>query len=123
MTLSNIEAVRARCGLPSNCSKCGSLAVFVIESRVTGSARRRRKRCDRCGFRETTYEITRDEYKELKGKWRPKPKPSNTPHKANCNTCLYWDELGGNGEHCDMDFPEAGGWFADECSCYQKRSK
>jgi len=109
MAMSNIEAVRARCGLPSNCSQCGSLAVFILETRNTATARRRRKRCDRCGFRETTYEISQAEYKALiKGKTTPKAKPS-----LSCDTCIHWETTS-----CGFDFPEAGGWFAADCSCY-----
>jgi hypothetical protein len=109
MTVSNIEAARARAALPSNCSSCGSLAVFVIESRNTANARRRRKRCDRCGHRETTYEISQEEYKALtKGKTTPEAKPS-----LSCDTCIHWETTS-----CGMGFPEAGGRFAAECSCY-----
>ena len=110
MTVSNIEAVRARCGLPSNCSQCGSLAVFILETRNTATARRRRKRCDRCGHRETTYEISQEEYKALK---RGKALPRETTPSVQCNTCIHW-----NATSCGLDFPEAGGRFAAECSCY-----
>jgi hypothetical protein len=112
MSFSNIEAVRARNGLPSNCPGCGQLSLMVLESRANGSARRRRKACTKCGHRLTTYEITQEEYRQLKGKG--KSKPAATPHELNCSTCVHWREGG-----CGMDFPEAGGWFADECSCYQ----
>jgi transcription elongation factor Elf1 len=116
MSLSNIEAVRARNGLPSSCPACGQLSLMVLESRDNGSARRRRKACIKCGHRLTTYEITQEEYRQLKGKGKlkPRPKPSATPHEFNCSTCVHWEESG-----CGLDFPEAGGWFADECSCYQ----
>ena len=117
--LSNIEAARARCALPSNCSACGSLAVFIIESRVTGTARRRRKRCARCGFRETTFEISAALYNELRGKAQRHKDPQGKAQrhkepKLSCQDCIHWETTS-----CGMDFPEAGGCFAADCSCYQ----
>ena len=110
MTVSNIEAVRARHGLPNNCPECGSLAVFILETRNAGTAKRRRKRCDRCGHRETTYEITQQEYFRLrKGKASVEPEPP----RLSCDSCTHWKTTS-----CGMDFPEAGGKFAAECSCY-----
>ena len=114
MAMSNIEAARARAALPSNCSSCGSLAVFIIESRNTATARRRRKRCERCGHRETTYEISQDLYRQLLGKSRSSPGPKPGPQGSRtCSSCIHWETTS-----CGFDFPEAGGWFAADCSCY-----
>jgi len=91
---SNIEAARARAALPSNCSECGSLAVFVLESRTTAKARRRRKECARCGHRSTSYEIDAKLYKELIGQSRssPGPKVAKAEPKPDCKDCIHWEK-------------------------------
>jgi hypothetical protein len=111
--LSNIEEARKRGALPNACPFCGSLALFVVESRpLPKGGRRRRKRCDRCAEKFTTYEISQEEYKALrKGKATPKATPS-----LSCDTCIHWEK---ETTSCGFDFPEAGGWFAADCSCYQ----
>ena len=52
---------------PSKCPKCSEKTFQVIESRPSGGnnhgnsktfLRRRRKRCNQCGNKATTYEIT-----------------------------------------------------------------
>ena len=48
------------------CPKCGC-DTFVIETRNKGRAVRRRRKCQRCGFRFTTFEISREYYKEIIG--------------------------------------------------------
>ena len=108
---SNIEIARACNALPGTCGECGSLAVFIIESRpLPRGGRRRRKRCDRCGHRATTYEISQEEYKALR---KGKALPRKTTPSVQCDTCIHWETTS-----CGFDFPEAGGWFAADCSCY-----
>ena len=112
--LSNIEVARASNALPNACPFCGSLALFVVESRpLPKGGRRRRKRCDRCAEKFTTYEISQEEYKALKkGK---KVHPIVVAPKDICSNCIHWGE--GN---CDLGFPESVDVrFASECSCYQ----
>ena len=46
-----------------NCPKCKARA-YIIDTR-NGMTKRRRYKCDNCGERFTTYEISKDEYKEL----------------------------------------------------------
>ena len=43
-----------------NCPLCGN-ELRVVDSRPSGSSIRRRRDCDHCRFRTTTYEITMDE--------------------------------------------------------------
>ena len=43
-----------------NCPLCGN-ELRVVDSRPSGSSIRRRRDCDYCRFRTTTYEITMDE--------------------------------------------------------------
>lgn len=109
---SNIEIARARNALPGTCTICGSLAVYIIESRpLPNGGRRRRKRCGRCGHRETTYEISQEEYKALR---RGTRLPREEKPKLSCSDCIQWEVTG-----CGLGFPEGGGIFASECSCYQ----
>jgi transcription elongation factor Elf1 len=114
MTLSSIEVARAEGKLPTACPECDRLKLFVLETRASGAATRRRRACSACGYRFTTYEITADKYKLLKNKNKPKPKPSTKPLKSNCRACLHWES-----SRCSLDIPEAGGWFADECNFFQ----
>jgi hypothetical protein len=116
---SNIEVARARNALPGTCTICGSLAVFIIESRLLpNGGRRRRKHCQRCGDRRTTYEISQEEYRALRFKARKHKDPQDKAQrhmqpKLSCQDCLHWETT-----DCGLGFPEAGGIFAAECSCY-----
>lgn len=47
-----------------NCPKCGC-DTFVIDTRSRGQAVKRRRRCQGCGHRFTTYEISKDFYKQI----------------------------------------------------------
>lgn len=47
------------------CPKCNGESK-VIDSRDEESARRRRRRCERCKYRYTTYEIHADEYNRIR---------------------------------------------------------
>lgn len=40
------------------CEVCGSSKSSVLDTRRTGTALRRRRRCDGCGERWTTYEVS-----------------------------------------------------------------
>ena len=42
-----------------NCSRCNSPRTYVVDSRPTDYGVRRRRRCETCGKRFTTYEIRR----------------------------------------------------------------
>lgn len=42
-----------------NCPKCNSVRLRVLDSRPTiGNEVRRRRKCELCGYRFTTYELT-----------------------------------------------------------------
>lgn len=47
------------------CPKCNGESK-VIDSRDEESARRRRRQCDKCSYRYTTYEIHADEYNRIR---------------------------------------------------------
>jgi hypothetical protein len=113
-TLTPVEIARAN--WPSNCSNCGATEVRVLETRPSRDAIRRRKHCYHCGHRETTYEITQAQYKELEVLARlRKVLGGNEPAPITllCQGCSNW-----HGGACSFGFPEAGGRFATDCSVF-----
>lgn len=110
----------ARHYVPTNCSYCGAREVRTLETRPNRNALRRRKHCLRCGKRETTYEISQLRYDQLQAVEKIRAillgSDSLAAAKAelHCFTCTNWVQ-----GKCSMDFPEAGGAFANDCSCYQ----
>ena len=113
---------RARNELLSNCTECGQPALKVLESRITAHYRRRRKACEACGAKFTTYEISREDYQLLEHAKKhgvgaapaPEPPPTDT-HRGHCSHCIHWQT---RYAACSMGFPEAGGFFASACACY-----
>jgi hypothetical protein len=107
----------ARANWPINCSNCGANAVRVLETRPNRNAIRRRKHCCNCGHRETTYEISQAQYKELEVLARLRKVLSGeepAPVGLMCQDCSNW--AGGG---CSFGFPEAGGRFATGCSVFE----
>ena len=111
----------ARANRPTNCSFCGASEVFTIETRPNSKAIRRRKQCFSCKKRETTYEISQAQYRQLQtlDKLRAVLLGADIADgkaKLSCSDCTYWQR-----RKCDMGFPEAGGAFAEECACYKQK--
>jgi hypothetical protein len=104
------------------CPSCGRRTFYVIESRrrKEDAIRRFRRRCSSCEFGETTYEITGKQMKEydmllrLNTAIQQVLNPPTSESRKSCTLCSYWS----NGS-CSMQFPEAGGLFASECSLYE----
>lgn len=46
----------------AKCNKCGSEQIFVIDSRRKQGSVYRRKKCQNCGERFTTYEVTQENF-------------------------------------------------------------
>jgi Fe-S oxidoreductase len=66
MPTGNKRAVEETTGSRWACMNCGSCESRVIDSRgVAKSVIRRRRRCVKCGERETSYEIPGEKWKEL----------------------------------------------------------
>lgn len=110
----------ARNHLPFTCLNCGVRELRVIETRFNNNAIRRRKHCLSCGNRETTYEISQLRYKQLQAVDKIRTillggDPLSTAEPGlSCLTCIHWAQ-----HKCSMGFPEAGGFFASDCACYQ----
>ena len=56
-----------------NCPKCGA-ETRVIDSRPTGDMIRRRRECENCRRRITTYEVTLEQFGEWQKQQREKQK-------------------------------------------------
>ncbi len=108
---------------PTQCPECGEQGFRVIESRFVEDTKRRRKACEKCGHRMTTYEVSQKFYKtanhnaQIVGKLRvalgTDASVGKRQKSATCDSCQYMTK----GE-CLFGFPEAGGEFASECSTY-----
>ena len=117
-----------------DCPQCRQPGLRVIESRKTDFATRRRKKCEHCGFRVTTYEVTADFYEEAKsnlylvsqlhkllgGKPLPsgvEPPPSGVDFKAlnKCSDCQHNKD----GCYCAFDFPEYDTAESYDCNHFQ----
>ncbi len=79
-----------------------------------------RRKCAICAHAETTFEITAKQMEEYSLLLRLNTaisqvlNPTVCESRQSCTTCSYW--LDGS---CSMQFPEAGGSFASECSLYE----
>ena len=76
-----------------------------------------RRKCAICAHAETTFEITAKQMEEYSLLLRLNTAISrvlNPTTGESCTSCSYW--LDGS---CSMQFPEAGGSFASECSLYE----
>lgn len=107
------------------CLGCNTDATFyVIESRKLDFYIRRRKKCNTCGKRMTTYEIPSEHFDQLKEAQEvlsslkkileTKGVTAVAGRTPTCEVCIHMNNYG----KCTMDFPEAGGQFAAECSLY-----
>ena len=113
---------------PSTCPKCKQVTSITIESRITNSdVRRRRKECTSCSHRHTVYEVSEDFYKTAVENKNVIDKlikslnlslVSGSTHESSndtCDECVHMLPRG-----CSFDFPDAGGSFATECSMYER---
>lgn len=100
----------SKAALPK-CPSCGELRLQTIESRPTGQATRRRKECDACGFRITTYEVSSEFFEESKRNQQIISKISKAlglvPNQyilaedPKCGDCFY-----NANNRCSFDLPE-----------------
>jgi len=110
---------------PTCCPACTAFELRVIESRRKARYTRRRKECGGCGHRLTTYELSAEYFEEVRDAKLQLNKiykvlgsaEVSTPSKegVTCYMCIHM-----TGRGCQLDFPEAGGAFAAECSSYQE---
>mgnify|MGYP003630095469 CR=1 FL=1 len=108
------------------CPSCDSKTFSVIETRSVPDGQRRRYCCDRCDFRQTLFEISKEAYDELIESRRllrdmrhllsasaPKELRTAVEHIV-CYTCDFFDKKG-----CSFGYPEAGSVNATGCTQFQ----
>jgi hypothetical protein len=92
----------ARSAYKEVCSLCNEQAVRTLESRITSLGhRRRRKVCDSCGSRHTTYEVPAEFYK--------------SKDSLICTSCKF-----SVGNQCSFGLPEYMTIDAGDCNMHQE---
>ena len=105
------------------CPQCKQNGLRVLESRKASHGTRRRKACECCDYRFTTYEVTADFYNEaqqnllliskLQGLLGSGHLPSE-PATIKCKDCIH-NEVG----RCAFDFPEYDTTDSYDCNHYE----
>jgi hypothetical protein len=117
-----------------DCPQCKQPGLRVIESRKSTLSTRRRKKCDYCGYKITTHEVTADFFEEAKqnqilvkqmrnllGADLPipgvEPPPSGVDFKAlnKCSDCQHNKD----GCYCAFEFPEYDTAESYDCNHFQ----
>ena len=119
----------------SRCPVCQKRRYKVLETRpisfkgIGQNIRRRRRQCDHCGHRDTTYEIPDFVYRQmvqdrkivegldnLFGNAKPAFKiPAVEESNVDCDDCRFND-----GESCSFGLPEYGTFDCRDCVNFQK---
>jgi hypothetical protein len=113
------------------CPNCGEHTLDIIESRLSGESRRRRKLCRSCGHRLGTREVSEAWYAQALsdrvllerirtdlGLVAPPPTAA-APATADEDPCL--DCIHRIRDFCDLGFPEFGTKEALDCSARRRR--
>ena len=58
-----------------NCPKCGSMDVYVTDSRPHGASTRRKRKCAACAYRWSTIEVPEQALREIKNAVQHLEKP------------------------------------------------
>lgn len=120
-----------------DCPQCNQPGLKVIESRKTGLSTRRRKKCECCGYRFTTHEVTADFFEEAKRNLylveqlhklmanQPLTSGVEPPHSGvspsefkalnKCSDCQHNKD----GCYCAFDFPEYDTAESYDCNHFQ----
>lgn len=98
---------------------------FIIEARANSNYKRRRRCCEKCDYRATTYEVSKEDFdlirdiiRKREDKKRRDKFKALAVKQANakiCCNCKHWTNF-----RCGFEFPDAGGIFAEECSLYER---
>lgn len=105
------------------CPQCKQPGIYIKESRKTNHGTRRRKECECCKHRFTTYEVSADFYQEaeqnlllvsqlhkLLGR---QSLPTISVQKIKCVSCTY-----NKGNSCAFGLPEYDTSEAYDCNLY-----
>lgn len=105
-----------------DCPECGKPAVRVLESKKASHGQRRRKHCEACGYRFTTYEVSADFYNEAQQNMILVSKLhallggnalASQPVIIKCGDCLH-----NQGDNCAFGFPEHDTPDSFDCNHY-----
>jgi hypothetical protein len=108
-----------------DCPRCGKSAVRVLESKKAQHGQRRRKECEKCNHRFTTYEIPSETYAKFEhflylhqqlSKLICDSVADQTEDKVpeiRCLTCSY-----NINDNCSFDFPEYDTAESFDCNHY-----
>jgi hypothetical protein len=111
------------------CPACGELAFRVLETRPSKLATRRRKKCDSCGYRATTHEVSDDFFRQakqnellvqkfrgllLKDELLTDSLPLPVVMENKCPECQY-----STGTKCAFDLPEYDSGDSFDCNLYK----
>ncbi len=112
-----------------DCPRCGKSAVRVLESKKAQHGQRRRKECEECNHRFTTYEIQSETYAKYEQFLYLHQQLSklvcgsvvdqteNTGPEIKCPTCSY-----NINDSCSFDFPEYDTAESFDCNHYDLKS-
>ena len=102
------------------CPACKEPRLRVIETEATGASVRRRKKCDACGHRVTTHEISEEAFNASKQNaavlnkiYTALNKDAPVMDVIKCFDCKF-----NNGDHCSLDLPEFGTDEAYDCNLF-----
>lgn len=105
-----------------NCTNCAEGKFFIKETRKAESAVRRRRMCDRCGHRDTVYEVSAEFFQEAKANQQIVSKlkqlvgssatlqPITPPQEIKCTKCYL-----NKGTQCSFELPEYNTQEAFDC--------
>ena len=105
------------------CPQCKQNGLRVLESRKAPHGTRRRKACECCDYRFTTYEVTADFYNEAQQNLLLVSKLyallsgnalASQPAIIKCADCSY-----NQGDTCAFEFPEYGTTDSFDCNHYE----
>jgi ribosomal protein L32 len=108
----------------SICPNCGNDRLVTIESRKSQDSTRRRKRCDSCGHRITTHEITAEFFEQAKQSLlmiQQLHKVLNVTtteiklQESKCDNCQY-----NKGSCCEYGFPEYNTPESSDCNWHNQ---
>lgn len=105
------------------CPQCKQNGLRVLESRKAPHGTRRRKACECCDYRITTYEVTADFYNEAQQNMLLVSKLyallsgnalASQPAIIKCADCSH-----NQGDTCVFEFPEYGTTDSFDCNHYE----
>ena len=105
------------------CPKCRSFSIEIIETRHTAVSTRRRKKCQQCGYKSTTHEVSESFFNEAKTNQilvnrvteALNIKGQSGVKVLRCEDCCYR-----NNNACTLDIPEFNTRDAHDCSFYKQ---